>query len=282
MIADHLLDRDDLDRELPPALARIRSRSGVSLAFGGVVGSVEQVVLRHFDGPTVGALADVAVGVGQGLGGKVIRTNRVVAVDDYLRTDVISHRYDRIIAAEGLHAMVAVPVIVQRRPVAVVYGALRNGQSVGARILDLLTDEVRALEQQLAVSAARRSTAERTAVIGHERLRDAVSQAYADLRVLASRVDDPRLRATLLDVTESLSATRDESAHVAGAAVQLTRRERDVLSLVALGYGNAELGTALGLSVDTVKSYLKSAMQKLGARTRAQAVVSARRAGQLV
>ncbi|OSP42607.1 hypothetical protein B7767_14675, partial [Streptomyces sp. 13-12-16] len=37
----------------------------------------------------------------------------------------------------------------------------------------------------------------------------------------------------------------------------------------------------LGVTAETVKAYLRSAMRKLGVRTRGQAVVAARRAGWL-
>ncbi|MEU2253967.1 response regulator transcription factor [Nocardia xishanensis] len=61
----------------------------------------------------------------------------------------------------------------------------------------------------------------------------------------------------------------------------LSVRELDVLTLVSLGSTNAEVATELRLSPETVKSYLRSAMRKLGSRTRLQAVSTARRAGLL-
>ncbi|WP_344272603.1 response regulator transcription factor, partial [Actinomadura napierensis] len=61
----------------------------------------------------------------------------------------------------------------------------------------------------------------------------------------------------------------------------LTPREVDVLSYVAIGCTNAEAAERLGLLPETVKSYLRSAMRKLDAHTRLEAVTSARRAGLL-
>jgi len=61
----------------------------------------------------------------------------------------------------------------------------------------------------------------------------------------------------------------------------LTAREYDVLRRVALGETNPEIAVALTLSRNTVKSYLQSAMQKLGARNRIEAIVRARDAGLL-
>lgn len=43
----------------------------------------------------------------------------------------------------------------------------------------------------------------------------------------------------------------------------------------------AEIAHAFGLTVETVKSYLRSAMRKLGVRNRTRAVLAARAAGLL-
>ena len=54
-----------------------------------------------------------------------------------------------------------------------------------------------------------------------------------------------------------------------------------VLACVAAGATNAAAAQRLGLGPETVKGYLRSAMRKLGANTRGEAVVAARRAGVL-
>ena len=53
----------------------------------------------------------------------------------------------------------------------------------------------------------------------------------------------------------------------------LSEREREVLSLVALGRGNAAIGKRLHISVDTVKTHLRNVMRKLEARDRTHAAV---------
>lgn len=55
-------------------------------------------------------------------------------------------------------------------------------------------------------------------------------------------------------------------------AVELTRREREILRLVALGYTNAEISQALSLSVRTVETHRSHIVRKTGAHTRAQLV----------
>jgi DNA-binding NarL/FixJ family response regulator len=59
----------------------------------------------------------------------------------------------------------------------------------------------------------------------------------------------------------------------------LTRREREVLTLVGQGMGNDEIGAALFLSPATARTHVSHAMVKLGARDRAQLVVIAYRTG---
>lgn len=57
----------------------------------------------------------------------------------------------------------------------------------------------------------------------------------------------------------------------------LSGREREVLRLLAEGGSYAEIGSTLFLSPDTIRSHAQRAMQKLGARTRTQAVAVALR-----
>ncbi|UPT45525.1 helix-turn-helix transcriptional regulator, partial [Streptomyces sp. WAC00303] len=67
----------------------------------------------------------------------------------------------------------------------------------------------------------------------------------------------------------------------AAREVRLAPREVDVVACVAAGATNAAAAQRLGLRPETVKGYLRSAMRKLGAHTRLEAVVAARRAGLL-
>jgi PAS domain S-box-containing protein len=62
---------------------------------------------------------------------------------------------------------------------------------------------------------------------------------------------------------------------------RLTKREREVMTLVASGLQNNEMAERLVLSPDTVKSHVANAMGKLGAHTRAHAVAIALVRGQI-
>jgi DNA-binding NarL/FixJ family response regulator len=61
----------------------------------------------------------------------------------------------------------------------------------------------------------------------------------------------------------------------------LTRREYEVLRLAAQGKTNPEIAESTGLTRNTVKTYLQSALHKLGARNRVEAIGKASEAGLL-
>ncbi len=64
-------------------------------------------------------------------------------------------------------------------------------------------------------------------------------------------------------------------------APTLSPRELEMLEQLALGKRNAQIGAQLGLTEATVKSYVSSAMRKLGASSRYEAVIAARHSGLL-
>jgi LuxR family quorum sensing-dependent transcriptional regulator len=74
-----------------------------------------------------------------------------------------------------------------------------------------------------------------------------------------------------------LNQLADPDANLFGQHVQLTPRELAVLRLVSTGAHSSEVAKALGLAEETVRSHLKKAQNKLGARNRTQAVAEALR-----
>lgn len=68
--------------------------------------------------------------------------------------------------------------------------------------------------------------------------------------------------------------TRDKSPHqqMTDQFEQLSRRERDVLELMAKGFGGVEIGQKLGISNKTVETYKERIEEKLGLRHRSEYV----------
>ena len=61
--------------------------------------------------------------------------------------------------------------------------------------------------------------------------------------------------------------------------IALTRREQEVLRLVAEGLSNREIAARLFLGLETVKTHVRSVLTKLGAANRTEAVIMAYESG---
>src|SRR5690606_28194865 len=290
--------------EIRGALARLRRTAGLPVAFGGLVeAGRHQVRISELSGTATPALRSLAVASGTGLGGRAAALARPCAVTDYSASRRISHECGAPVAAEGLRSVVAVPVVVRRRVRGVLYGALRSAHPLRDRTLGLAVDAARDAEQGLlgreeagerlaavrpgpggggpGPGAARAQAREAYAALRGLAAKGAASReraggGYAAVRALARRPADPGVRAELLDAAALLAP-----GPAAPAGVGLAPREVDVLGCLAAGATNAMAARQLGVTAETVKAYLRSAMRKLGARTRGEAVVAARRAGWL-
>lgn len=273
-------------REMRGALVRLRRTTGLPVAFGGLVESSHRHLrISELNGNLTTVLQALAISSGNGLGGKAVALARPCAVTDYSSSRQISHEYDAAVAAEGIKSVVAVPVVVRRRVRGVLYGALRTAQPLGDRTLTAAVDAARDVEHALVVrdearsllAASREPGAASGAASGAAW--EEVREAHGALRALAPRIEDPHLREELLEACVRLAQA--VSAEPSARDLGLTPREVDVLACVALGVTNALAAERLGLRPETVKGYLRSAMRKLCAHTRMEAVVAARRAGLL-
>ncbi|MFJ2024765.1 response regulator transcription factor [Streptomyces sp. NPDC087897] len=271
--------------EMQAALSRLRRASGLPVVFGGLLSDARHARIAELNGAQTTALRGLVISAGSGLGGKSIALSRPCAVTDYASSRHISHEYDAAVAAEGLRSVVAVPVVVRRTVRGVLYGALRSPVTLGDRTFDAVLAAARDVEQSLAV----RDEVRQLLAAGREQVSDPgavpgawedVREAHRELRALVPKVVDPVLRDELLDVCGRLASASGARAPAA-RKVRLAPREVDVVACVAAGATNAGAAERLGLRPETVKGYLRSAMRKLGAHTRLEAVVAARRAGLL-
>jgi DNA-binding NarL/FixJ family response regulator len=76
-------------------------------------------------------------------------------------------------------------------------------------------------------------------------------------------------------VLRGLGSMRDGRALREHADEPLTQREREVVRMMAGGYSNREIGSALGVAERTVKNHVSSILAKLGVRDRTRAVLKA-------
>ncbi|RAV31159.1 helix-turn-helix domain-containing protein, partial [Corynebacterium heidelbergense] len=212
----------------------------------------------------------------------VLLTRRPVGVSDYTRAKSISHDFDAQMREENLHSIVAVPVIVRRDLRGVLYAGTHSRERMGDKILEEVIMTARCLEQDLAINQALRGKGDPArAVASSSRSMsgaewEQVRATHSKLRMLANKVDDAGLRRDLNSLCDQMvSPVRLKQV------AQLSARELDVLSCVALGHTNLEAAEEMGIGAETVKSYLRSVMRKLGAHTRYEAVNAARRIGAL-
>jgi DNA-binding NarL/FixJ family response regulator len=84
----------------------------------------------------------------------------------------------------------------------------------------------------------------------------------------------PQLASTMLHELRQFEVPQDDEAERV-----ITRREEEVLQLIADGCSTPEVAAQLYISQKTVKNHLASIYQKLDARDRTQAVLQAVRMG---
>ncbi|MBW8483039.1 helix-turn-helix transcriptional regulator [Actinomadura parmotrematis] len=265
------------------SVLRLRRTTGLPMVFGGALSGPDRLRITELVGGRAGSLDGLVVRAGNGLGGKAMALGRPVWVSDYPRSAAISHDYDGPVGREGLLSIVAVPVVVRHRLRGVLYGALREPLGLADRVVGAVVGAGRDLEQDLAVrdEARRLAAAAPPAPAPGAAAWEQVRAVHAELRDLAERIDDPQVRARILEASSRLAAAGQGGPDGRPAGPALSPREVDVLSQVALGCTNAEAAQRLGLLPETVKSYLRSAMRKLDGHTRLEAVTAARRAGLL-
>jgi len=262
-------DADALRAEL----RRVAEESRMPLTFGGEVHD-DTLLLTEFFGARTSGMRGLAVMPTAGLGGATVVARRPMSVADYRRASSITHDYDGPVLQEGITSIVAVPVVVDGRSRAVLYGAYRSPAPIGDRAAGLMIASARRLSRELSIRdevdrRLRMRDAHRAGAAATEEIRE----VHAQLRRLAADPSAaPALRTELKVLAERLA--RGRSAEPAAA---LSAREVDVLAQIALGCTNAEAAQRLSLKPETVKAYLRSAAAKLGTRTRHEAVAKARR-----
>lgn len=275
---------------LEQALEEFQRRSGLSLVFGGIA-SEDGVQVTALRGQLTGTMAGLHVRTERGLGGRVIAERRPQLTTHYGKSRSITHDYDRAVLGEGVRSLLAVPVEVDGAMRAVLYGGQRADAPVGdvsivpaeraaAELRRKLAarDAVRRAREQAELARAAETKPIPLPIAQLEQLRE----SYAELRAISADVTDAQLRHRLEALEHQLlGIAHPEFGADSADRPTLSPRELDVLGYVALGWRNAPIAEALGLTQSTVKSYLGSVMQKLGQPSRSAAVTAARRAGLL-
>jgi LuxR family transcriptional regulator, regulator of acetate metabolism len=286
---DHLLstllaERDGLLAVLDRVLALqgtarlIRDAAGADAGFVADVDDSSQAVIRWLAGNRTNSLQDLAVPIGQGIGGRVTALGQPVRVSDYVSARSITHQFDGVVSREAMSAMLAVPIL---RPtsetgpggapavVAVAYAALRGPGEFGddavravqgvaahaSRALRLA--EVAALGRDTAVAAER----QRMQASLHDSVGAMLFSIGAQVRDLRSALPDNPLLLRRLGLLESevsaaSSALREallalsESSHERALPVELAEHCRSFSARTGVPARLVQLGAVRPLDAE--------------------------------
>ncbi|MEV1295908.1 LuxR C-terminal-related transcriptional regulator [Pseudonocardia sp. NPDC049635] len=276
-----MVDDDTVARVLDEVMHRhlheLSAATGLPVVFGGTTRKLRggvQLTINQLVGTFGDSLRMISVLAGRGLGGAAMARRVPCRVSDYATTAAITHDYDHVVVErEQLAAILAYPIVLHGAVRGVVYGALRENRPIG----DLAVRNAGAVIANISRDAA--GLLERHAPPPLDAPR---SEAIGDLAALIASTTDPQLRTRLTRIRDGLTGAR--SAHTERADPGrrgLSPRELEAMRHVAVGASNAEIADQLGITVNTVKAYLHSAMRKLDAPNRGRAAIAARTAGLL-
>ncbi len=161
--------------------------------------------------------------------------------------------------------------------------------------LSITIGRVGAFERLGRSADAERLLEETLAITAQERLLLPFVMGRHEIRVVLERLDERRMtldtRVTptwMTAVMQACGSLVDGDATPAPAGVQisddapqLTSRENEILSLMALGLSNQKIADRLYLSVNTIKTHASNLFDKLGATSRVEALVKAKEMGLL-
>jgi DNA-binding NarL/FixJ family response regulator len=109
------------------------------------------------------------------------------------------------------------------------------------------------------------------------RTQDSSEELVRAIRLAADRqiALSPDLLPLVLKRVASLGANRRENSPQSAKAhtPELTRREREILELIAQGYGNREIARQLTIELGTAKNHVHNILDKLNVRSRRDAAL---------
>lgn len=217
-----MLDRTAVLRD---TARKVRAGTELDLGFASSVESEHISVIRGWAGDTAGGLRNIEVPMGMGLGGKAFALGRPVWVPDYCGSALITHEYDTVVRAEGIGAMVAVPMLLRGSVLGVAYGAFRGAAQIGDELVKQLervaapAAKVLHLAQRAGVQTTTAITAERQriAIALHDSVGALLFGIAAEVRDLQVDADAPpalvaKLREVEARVAETAAAFRESLA----------------------------------------------------------------------
>jgi DNA-binding CsgD family transcriptional regulator len=213
---------------------------------------------------------------GHGAGGRVVTLGRPVSDDYANKPEVDSSGRRRVECRENLGSLLAMPLRLGSR-VAYVNVPGRAGRPFGTATTRAALTFMQQLESYIARAAKTYEFGSPQRWNVDER---ALAQIFTELAQLSREVAAAPARERIAAIRKLLADSMLEALPGEDGRA-LTRRELDVLRLVAEGLSDAEAAQQLVVSPEPVKAYLRNIRSKLGVNNRTAAVTVARRAGML-
>lgn len=246
----------DPDEALQHAARLVTTEVGLPVGFIAVPAGDDAVRICRTHGTRTDALLDVLVPTGCGLGGKVAALGRTAWVRDYCGNPSITHQFDPLVRAEGLHAMIAVPLQRGDTLAGVLYGADRREGEFGGKAAKRM--EAVAARASLTLQVAERARHVAEVAVHEERMRMSVALHDSVGAMLFAISTGARELAT---ATESMPDVAERALEIesrsAAAAAALRR------SLRGLHATPEELALEVTLQADC-----RAFEQRTGLRTR--------------
>jgi len=225
-----LADAESATRQV---VRTVPSRVGVDAAFVGKPAPRDTFVLSNLTGFRTSSMQDLVIGPGKGIAGRVTALRRPVWVSDYIAAALITHDYDEAVSIEGLHGMIAVPIIARDRLHGILYGACRREVTFGDQATELMLDA--ANKTATAIMAAERARHAAEVAVHEERRRLALAlhdSVGAMLFAISAGARDvggahlpPAIRARLSDIEhqaeEAAAALREALRALSASPEQL-------------------------------------------------------------
>ncbi|MFF0204663.1 LuxR C-terminal-related transcriptional regulator [Streptomyces sp. NPDC005017] len=157
------------------------------------------------------------------------------------------------------------PIVLLVPPVAHAAEAVREVSAPGCRTVVLVADRAPRPAFEMIAAGAR----------GVLDLHHAADELTTAIHAVAGGHGyvSPSVTGRMMDLLAGGSATSAMAR--SGAEAQLTRREREVLRLLAEGRSNAEIAQLMSVTTSTVKYHVSNVLAKLGLRRRGEAIAYA-------
>jgi DNA-binding CsgD family transcriptional regulator len=196
---------------------------------------------------------------GDGVASRVLNLGGAVALKNYaLESGSSEHLIDVFVRQEGACGMLAVPIHRDGSVIGVLYAGVRRPEYIGDRGRTGLHNLAKLFAATLPFSAPDAAVA--------------IDNSDSNSSSPTPSSPDgccPQLK----------NSSANGSSHPALLGGDLSEREKSILTLLSQGISTKEIAVSEFLALNTVRSYIQSALWKLGANSRLQAVAIAREVG---